>query len=269
MPTYTDQTGRDIDIPAVPRRIISLVPSQTEFLFDLGLEEEVIGITKFCVHPTSWFQQKTRIGGTKDLHIEQILALQPDLVIANKEENNRGQIALLAETLPVWVSAIGNLDEALQMMRTIGQITGKSTSAEKICTDIGKTFTELALHPPGKPFATAYLIWQNPYMTVGGDTFIHDMLGWCGLANIFGSSARYPQTTVQELAAAGVELILLSSEPYPFKKADLDALQTQLPNTRILLVDGEYFSWYGSRLLGAPEYFNEIMEKFGNNLAWH
>lgn len=267
MPTYTDQTGSKIDIPAVPRRIISLVPSQTEFLYALGLEAEVIGITKFCIHPNSWFQHKTRIGGTKDLHIYQIIALAPDLIIANKEENTAAQVLQLAEIFPVYTSDIANLPDALGMMAAIGQITAKQEQATVICSAIQAAFDQLKPPPTSAAPRTAYLIWKDPYMTVGGDTFIHDMLTRSGFKNIFGTHSRYPEITLEELKAAAVELLLLSSEPYPFQEKHIKTLQAELPGTRIMLADGEYFSWYGSRLLGAPAYFTGIIEQFSNKQA--
>jgi len=267
MPIYTDQTGRNIDIPAVPRRIISLVPSQTEFLYEIGLEAEVIGITKFCIHPNTWFQHKTRIGGTKDLHIDKIIALAPDLIIANKEENTALQVLQLAEIFPVYTSDIANLPDALNMMATIGLITAKQEQATVICTAIQAAFEVLKTSLVSAAPRTAYLIWKDPYMTVGGDTFIHDMLTRSGCNNIFSLHSRYPEITLQELKAAGVELLLLSSEPYPFREKHIKTLQAELPGTRIMLADGEYFSWYGSRLLGAPAYFAGIMEMFSNTKA--
>jgi ABC-type Fe3+-hydroxamate transport system substrate-binding protein len=256
MPTFTDQTGRSILLTAPPGRIISLVPSQTEFLYALGLDAEVVGITRFCVHPKSWFRSKARIGGTKQLHIDQILALQPDLIIANKEENTEEQVLALASELPVWVSDVASLDDALQMMLCIGEITGRLPKAQEICTAIGSAFAALQ---PAALLKTAYLIWQSPYMTVGGDTFIHDMLGRCGLINVFRDNLRYPQISLEQLRDSGIELLLLSSEPYPFKTSDMALLQEILPGVRIMLVDGEYFSWYGSRLLGAADYFTQFI----------
>src|ERR1700741_3198050 len=108
---FIDQTGRKISIPQIPQRIISLVPSQTELLFDLGLDKEVVGITKFCVHPPEWFQTKTRVGGTKQLKIDLIKQLQPDLIIANKEENVKEQIEELEKHFPVWISDVNNLED--------------------------------------------------------------------------------------------------------------------------------------------------------------
>lgn len=257
MPLSIDQLGRQIELKQVPRKIISLVPSQTELLFDLGLDEEVIGITKFCVHPESWFRTKTRVGGTKTLQVDKIKSLQPDLIIANKEENIKEQIEELAKEFPVWISDVDNLQKALEMMQSVGEITSRQKQAATLIARIKTGFS----HLPGqnvKP-RTAYLIWKDPYMTVGGDTFIHDMLDRAGFENIFARQTRYPGITIDQLARC--PLLLLSSEPYPFRQKHVDALQKQLPGTKILLADGEMFSWYGSRLLQAPAYFQELRQQ--------
>jgi ABC-type Fe3+-hydroxamate transport system substrate-binding protein len=243
-----------------PKRIISLVPSQTELLHNLGLEEETVGITKFCVHPAPWFKTKTRVGGTKTVRMELIAGLNPDLVIANKEENVKEQVEELAKHYPVWVTDVNSLDEALQMITDIGELTGKQSQAKILTQNISSAFKEFGeLQPPNPKLKTAYLIWQKPYMTVGGGTFINDMLSRCGFNNIFSAKTRYPETTIAELKAAGCKLLLLSSEPYPFKQKHINELTAQLPGCRILLADGEYFSWYGSRLLKTPAYFKELI----------
>ena len=240
-----------------PQRIISLVPSQTELLHYFGLETETVGITKFCVHPTTWFKTKVRIGGTKTIDISKIKKLQPDLIIANKEENVKEQIEELALHYPVWVTDVNNVDEAKQMIEDLGELTGKNKQAQQLCTAI--TTAYLNITKINRPVKTGYLIWQNPYMTVGGDTFIHDMLQKCGFQNIFSNKTRYPETDIADLKAAGCELLMLSSEPYPFKNEHIIELQQQLPGTKIVLVDGEMFSWYGSRLLPAATYLKQIL----------
>ncbi|MBO9632355.1 MAG: ABC transporter substrate-binding protein [Chitinophagaceae bacterium] len=256
MPLFTDQTGREVVIPSHPQRIISLVPSQTELLCDLGLEEQVAGITKFCVHPNNWFRTKTRIGGTKTIKTDLIHSLQPDLIIANKEENVKEQVEALAAHYPVWISDIHELDSALDMIRQVGTITGKAPQGEAIASRIADRFHNLASLPsPTENAPAAYLIWREPWMTIGHDTFIHDTLRRCGLTNVFGHMKRYPEISIDDLKKAGLRWLLLSSEPYPFKQKHIEELQAHLPDTSIILVDGEYFSWYGSRLLGAPDYF--------------
>jgi ABC-type Fe3+-hydroxamate transport system substrate-binding protein len=259
MPVFIDQTGRSISINSIPKRIISLVPSQTELLFDLGLADRVIGITKFCVHPDEWFRNKTRVGGTKLLKMDVIQRLQPDLIIANKEENVKEQIEELEKIFPVWISDINNLADASEMIEQIGIITNKEQPANNILLQTKKGFAKLPTQD--SKLRTVYLIWQNPYMTIGGDTFIHSMLEAAGFNNLFKNKTRYPEITITELQTMNCELLLLSSEPYPFKQKHIDELQTQLPNTRILLVEGEMFSWYGSRLLQAPSYFNELQSQ--------
>jgi ABC-type Fe3+-hydroxamate transport system substrate-binding protein len=256
MLSYTDQTGRTIELPATPQRIISLVPSQTELLAYLGLQQEVIGITKFCIHPAAWFQQKTRIGGTKQLDIEKIHAVKPDFIIANKEENVKEQVEELARHYPVWISDVTDLESAYEMINAIGQLVNKVTKADQLISAIKTNFNTLPLFI-NKPKA-AYLIWRNPYMTVSGDTFIHHMLTKAGFENVYANDSRYPSITVKELTAKAPEVLFLSSEPYPFQQKHVTELKEYLPDTTIILADGEMFSWYGSRLLLAPAYFLSV-----------
>jgi ABC-type Fe3+-hydroxamate transport system substrate-binding protein len=265
MPAFTDQTGRTISLETPPQRIISLVPSQTELLFDLGLDEQIAGITKFCIHPPEWFYTKTRVGGTKKLHIDISHQLQPDLIIANKEENVKEQVEECAKNYPVWVSDVNNLVDAYEMIEQIGLITDKTNESKEIITLIKKGFSQLRnIHSPLGAAGTSYLIWNDPYMTVGGDTFIAAMLEAAGFKNIFSDKTRYPEVTVEELKIAGCQLLLLSSEPFPFKQKHIDQLQPLLPHTKIILVDGEMFSWYGSHLLNAPRYFKELQQSISN-----
>lgn len=264
---YKDQLQREVKIAFPPKRIISLVPSQTELLYDLGLSTEVVGITKFCVHPDAWFRSKTRIGGTKDIHFDRIRQLTPDLIIANKEENRQDQIEALAQEFPVWVSNIQSLEDALDMINGIGEITGRTAQAGTFTKQIRDNFANLreAIIPPAEKAAptVAYFIWRDPWMVAGGDTFIHQMLLACGLKNAFTHIQRYPETALQQLPAyfppGTTPLIFLSSEPYPFKEKHIAEIQAVLPHAQIRLVDGEMFSWYGSRLLQAPAYFKSLI----------
>jgi len=256
MSTFIDQTGRTITLEKTPARIISLVPSQTELLFYLGLDKEVIGITRFCVHPEQWFRTKTRIGGTKQINTALIHQLHPDLIIANKEENIKEQVEELATRYPVWVSDINNLKDAYEMIHSIANMVGKTVEGTELNAKIQFEFDQLKTID--NKIRTAYLIWKEPYMTVGGDTFIHSMLAAAGLENIFANRIRYPEINVEELKAIHPELVLLSSEPYPFQQKHIDELQSALPQTKIILADGEMFSWYGSRLEKAPAYFSKL-----------
>lgn len=259
MPVFTDQLGNTVDIPSSPQRIVSLVPSQTELLSVMGLEERVVGITKFCVHPEQWFRTKTRVGGTKTVKMDVIDGLKPDLIIANKEENNKDQVEELARHFPVWVSNVYNLESALDMFAQVDKITGVNDSAS-LLWHVQDQFA--ILKKLKSNLRTCYMIWRNPYMSVGGDTFIHDMLTHCGLRNIFADVKRYPEVTIEMLRSKNCELIILSSEPYPFKEEHVAELHEELPGTKVILADGQMFSWYGSRLVRAPRYFYQLLNHF-------
>lgn len=238
-----------------PARIVSLVPSQTELLFDLGLEDKIVGITKFCVHPVHLRQNKTIIGGTKNIDINKIKTLNPQLIIANKEENIKDQVELLAATFPVLVTDVNDLSSALQMIDDIGQITHTVQKAVMLKDEIKNSFASLSFYPV---INACYLIWKAPYMTIGGDTFIHDMLAHCGFRNIFAERSRYPIIDIELLKTMNCQVLLLSTEPYPFKKKHVDELKLLLPDTQVIMVDGEMFSWYGTRLLQAAVYFKSL-----------
>ncbi len=250
---------------APPRRIISLVPSQTELLFDLGLDEEVIGITKFCIYPGHWFKSKQRIGGTKQLNLPLIQSLLPDLVIANKEENVKEQVDAIEQFCPVYCSDISTLAESYYMIDKIGKLTNTSSKASLLIESIKNEFSNL--QTTARPIIkVAYLIWRNPYMTIGADTFINDMLRLAGFENVFDNRNRYPQISLEELAVAGADLILFSSEPFPFKEKHLMEIRTcwsqnnVQPLPLLKIVNGEMFSWYGSRLLHSANYFRKLRE---------
>lgn len=245
----------------IPERIISVVPSQTELLFDLGLDNSVTGISKFCVQPAHWRKIKTIVGGTKNINTQKVNACNPDLIIVNKEENEKDQVELLADRYNVWMTAVTNLTDAMQMIRDIGILSNTQLKASKIVAEIEECFSQMAALP--KRLKACYLIWRDPYMTVGGDTFIHDMLCRCGFDNIYGTEKRYPAIDINNVKERGCNLLLLSSEPYPFKQQHVYELQQLLPLTKILLVDGQMFSWYGSRLLYAPGYFSGLIKNVG------
>ncbi|WP_420387869.1 ABC transporter substrate-binding protein [Roseivirga sp.] len=255
MPLLVDQMGREVNVPDRPQRIISLVPSQTELLYDLGLTTEVVGVTKFCIHPENWRKEKTVVGGTKQVHFDIIEELQPDLIIGNKEENEEGFIKELQSKYPVWMSDIESLSDALDMIEAIGEITCKIKEAEALVVNILSEFSELEAVTQLKK--AVYLIWKKPYMAAGNQTFIQEMLEQAGYENLV-KDVRYPELSKKRLVELQPEVLLLSSEPYPFKDKHIQELKEVLPNTDIRLVDGEMFSWYGSRLLKAPGYFKSL-----------
>jgi ABC-type Fe3+-hydroxamate transport system substrate-binding protein len=251
-----------IPVPKKYSRIISLVPSQTELLSYLNLEKEVIGITKFCVHPEKWFKNKTRVGGTKNLNLKIIDQLSPDLIIANKEENVKEQIEELAKKYDVWITEVNNLNNAINMISDIGKLTNQTEAASALALQIKDKFEKLKNYFSDKrKVPAAYFIWKDPYMVAAGDTFINDMMQYCGLENIFSEKKRYPEISLEEIVEKKCELMLLSSEPYPFKQKHKEEIQKQLPEIEIQLADGEMFSWYGSRLLQSIDYFQSFLNK--------
>ena len=246
---------RELRLPAFPLRIVSLVPSQTELLFDLGLGERVVGITKFCVHPKEWFDTKPRVGGTKRVDFEKIAALKPDLIIGNKEENSKEDIEALEKDYPVWMSDIYMFEDALEMIFEVSGFTNSEEKGIEILKAISLakgTFKE-----PIDLKKAVYFIWNDPYMVVGKNTFIDDMLYHAGYVNVVMAN-RYLELSIENLKTLAPEVILLSSEPFPFNKKHVEELKKHLPEVEIKIVNGEMFSWYGSKLIKAFPYFTSL-----------
>lgn len=246
-------------------KIISLVPSITLLLCDLGLDKNIVGRTKFCIHPKEKVQAIPVIGGTKNTDLHKIQMLHPDIIFATKEENEKEQVDILKRQFKVVVFDIKNLEDNYKMIEKIGKLTATENKAIEIINQTTQNFKAFknALSPALLP--SLYLIWRKPYMSVGRDTFIHAMLETIGLKNMFAHQTRYP--IIQNLQTsyfANCRLVLLSSEPYPFTEKHIKEIQEQLPQAQILLVDGEYFSWYGSKMLEAPDYFQQLLQKINN-----
>jgi len=252
-----DQLNRVLSFNANPRRIISLVPSQTELLVDLGLEKNIIGVTKFCEHPKGIRKKITVVGGTKKIHLKKVEALRPDIIICNKEENTKEIVDQLSSVAPVWISDIYTLDDALEMIVLLGELFDVSEKAVAIVSQISLRKKDFEVFIKTKPtFKVAYLIWKNPYMIAGNKTFINNLL----LLNKFKnttvhSTSRYPEVSLEELSNA--DKILLSSEPFPFKEKHIQELR-KTTGKEVILVNGEFFSWYGSRLIDAFSYFKTL-----------
>jgi iron complex transport system substrate-binding protein len=257
----TDALNRKISLSTTPRRIVSLVPSQTELLVDLGLREQIVGVTKFCVHPPDLRKEKKVVGGTKQVHFDKIKNLKPDIILCNKEENTREMVLELEKIAPVWVSAISTITDCCEMILSLGVLFSKQEKATQIAHQIQsntKSFSESIINNPS--LKVAYLIWKDPYMVAGNDTFINTLLEINNFKNIFlNKEGRYPEVNLNELNKS--DLILLSSEPYPFSEKHISEIKAVIKNKKILLVDGEYFSWYGSRLIKAFDYFKELHSK--------
>ena len=252
-----DHLGRLVRLPTAPQRIVSLVPSQTELLFDLGVGERVVGVTKFCLHPAAARRRATVIGGTKQFDFAKIAALAPDLILGNKEENDQAGIEQLAANYPVWLSDIVTLAEADRMIADVGDLVNAAPAASALRAEITAGFAALARAQAHGP-RVLYLIWREPWMGAGAGTFIDEMLQAGGFKNVLGHRPRYPALPVAELAALQPEVVLLSSEPYPFRARHLAEVAAVFPAARIELVEGEPFSWYGSRLRHTPAYLTAL-----------
>lgn len=257
MRQFSDQLNRIFQLCNEDLRIISLVPSQTELLFDLGLEDEVVGITKFCVHPETWFKSKTRIGGTKTVDINKVKALNPTLIIANKEENTEADIVELEKIAPVWISDVRNLEHAYQMISAVGEMVGKTENAQALINEIKHSFKENQ-----KVFSSQkvlYVIWNEPLMVAAKETFINSILEHIGLENAASEYERYPELSLDEAASLKTDLIFLSSEPFPFSEKHVVYFEEKFPGSKVVLVDGELFSWYGSRLVKSGGYIKGLV----------
>ena len=254
----TDQLKRIITIPQFPDRIVSLVPSQTELLVDLGLGDKIVGVTKFCIHPKGFKDKKIIIGGTKNFNFEKINTLNPDLIIGNKEENYKEGIEKLEEDYPVWMSDIFTVWDALDMILSLGKITNSKEKANFIWKEINNKRNLLLEKNKAKKKAL-YLIWKNPYMSAGTNNYINEMMELNGYTNVCNTPgySRYPELTEEQLIELNPDTILLSSEPFPFKEKHITELNKILPNACIQLVDGELYSWYGSRIIKALDTFNK------------
>lgn len=256
----TDQVGRIVQLNEPAKRIVSLVPSQTELLYDLGLNEEVVGQTLFCIHPKWAHQSKPRVGGTKTVKLDVIRSLKPDLILANKEENVKEQIEQLEQEFTVYISDIKNLADSYEMIFQVGLLTGKLQEALDLNHQIQASFD--SLNSKSTKQKVAYLIWKSPLMAAGKDTFIDAMLQSCGFENVFEfNQGRYPETTIEELNHLNPDFILCSSEPFPFKEKHLEELSGSGLKAKMILVDGELFSWYGSKLAKAPVYFKALLNE--------
>ncbi len=250
---FKDQTGRIITLNTYPGRIVSLVPSQTELLFDLGLKDRIVGRTAYCIHPES-VKNVQSVGGTKKQILHKVRSLRPDLIIGNKEENTHEMIDQLAADYPVWLSDVRSIPQALDMISSIGDITGTSDKAQELAAGIKSGFDGIESSFGGR---AAYLIWEKPTMAVGRDTFIHEVMEHLGFTNVIGSE-RYPEINLQKLKAAAPDFLWLSSEPFPYTLEHVREYQAALPLTKVQIVDGEMFSWYGSRLLKSIQYFKHF-----------
>ncbi len=263
MKTYTDQLGITHSFESVPQRIISLVPSQTELLYELGLEEKIVGITKFCVHPYHFKSTKKIVGGTKKVHFEKIKLLQPDIIICNKEENTEEMVAELRKIATVWVTDICTIEDNLQMITDFGQLFNARTEAQKWNDKLKFALANFKNFIADQPIKkVAYFIWKDPYMVAGGSNFINELLNLNHFENIYEDRGRYPEVEISKIRAEGdPAIVFLSSEPFPFTEQHAFEIGVHTHHAKTIFVDGEMFSWYGSRLLKAFDYFMKLHQK--------
>lgn len=254
----TDQIGNELTLKQAPKRIVCLVPSITEFLFDIGLKENIIGITKFCIHPKLLVIDVVKVGGTKKINFQKIKLLEPDLIVANKEENTKDEILELQKQFNVYVSDILSLEDCYNMMLDIGALTNRKKQSALIIQTLRNDFN--ALKKIGNKKTVAYFIWKNPFMLAGNESFINTILNQLGFVNSLQQLSRYPEVNEETLKELNPDFCFLSSEPYPFKQKDINELKELLPKSKIILVDGELFSWYGSRLLQLKTYCKELQK---------
>nr|WP_309755662.1 helical backbone metal receptor [Flavobacterium sp.] len=261
--TLIDQIGTSHSFETSPKRIISLVPSQTELLYDLGLEDRIVGITKFCVHPYHFKSVKKIVGGTKKVHVEKIRLLQPDIIICNKEENTPEIVAELQKICPVWVTNIITIEDNFKMITDFGQLFNCRTESQKWNDKIDFAWSDFKNFIKDMPVKkVAYFIWKNPFMVAGSDTFINELLKLNHFQNIYETKGRYPEIELKKIRLEGdPDLVFLSSEPFPFKEGDALEIGSHTHHAKTVFVDGEMFSWHGSRLLKAFDYFKKMHQK--------
>lgn len=263
MKIVKDQVGRTIHLPERLGSIISLVPSITELLAYWQLDDSVEGITKFCIHPDEWYQNKTRVGGTKKINMSVIHQIAPDLIIANKEENTKEMIRELEKFYPVWVSDPNDIKQAVEMIYALENLLEIPDKLK-----IGKTLEQnlnTFTFRNDTIYKVAYLIWKDPYMVAANKTYIHSVLEWGGFRNVYEGLERYPAIELDELKSKDPDLIFLSSEPYPFKQQNIEYFKSSFPRAEVYHVEGEYFSWYGSRMLKLVEYLTKLRKQIQNS----
>lgn len=258
--TIKDQINTLLSFKKEPKRIVSLVPSQTELLCDLGLGDQLVGVTKFCVHPSGIKKQSRVVGGTKQINIEKLRDLKPDVVLCNKEENTKAIVEACKAVCQVHVSDILTLNDSVELIEQYGVLFGKKREAGILVEKLKEGLTDFKEFIKGQPIKkVSYFIWKEPWMVAGSHTFIDHLLRLNNYKNVYGNTPRYPQINWPPVNLnTQVELVMLSSEPFPFAEKHKAEVQRYYPNSKVLLVDGEMFSWYGSRLIKAFAYFKKL-----------
>ncbi|WP_035099594.1 helical backbone metal receptor [Aneurinibacillus terranovensis] len=257
--TFMDHVRRTVRVDFPPKRIISLCPSITETLYALNLADEIAGRTRYCIHPAEEVSGADVVGGTKQVDEEVIARLDPDLIIVEKEENPKEMVERLAERFPVYVTDVESYADALRMIEDVGRITNRSEVAHALVQEIERRFQGVKSLSGTR---AAYVIWRKPYMAAGNSTFISSILERCGFINVFSDCPdRYPAVAEDDFVKAAPDVVFLSSEPFPFAEKHRQEFAEFLPSSRILLVDGEMFTWYGSHMVQATDYINQLLDQ--------
>lgn len=255
-----DQLGNIISVNYPPKLIVSTVPSITELLYDLGFDNEVVGVTNYCNFPKNWKKTKTIIGGTKRLNYDKIIALKPDLIIGSKEENIKPQVEKIAKEIPFFISNVESIESNNDFVLKLGKLLNTEKKAEQIVDKTTLLVENIRLNRGEHRKKVAYLIWRNPFMVAGDNTFINSVLNILGYENVFlDRKGRYPTVLINDIKEANVDEILLSSIPFPFNKLHQQELLMHLPNVKITFVDGEIFSYFGSHLSKSEEYLKGLL----------
>lgn len=256
-PYLLDDLG--VHHPRAPAaRIVSLVPSITELLCELGLAPNMAGRTGFCIHPAEVVANIPKVGGTKDVNIDKIRALAPTHLVVNIDENEKPTVEKLAEFVPnIVVTHPQQPADNLALARLMGGIFGAEQAAAAWCNAFEQEYTALRALSRGPARKVLYCIWQDPWMSVSADTYIASMLAELGWSVPDLGGARYPRFEWSPALVEGIDAVLLSTEPYRFTEAHADALERQLGKP-VFLVDGEMMSWYGSRALAGLRYLREV-----------
>jgi ABC-type Fe3+-hydroxamate transport system substrate-binding protein len=251
---------------SLPPRIVSLVPSLTEALFSLGMGDRVVGVTEYCVHPAEAVAALPKLGGTKNPDVAAIVALRPDLVLANREENKRRDVERLeAAGVPVWVTYPRTVVEGARLLRELAERGGRRAEIASLVEPLEAALEQARAQRPARPTRVFCPIWKRPWMSVGRDTYADDLLTVCGGENVFGArdERRYPLVTEEEILEAAPEVIVLPDEPYAFGPRDAAELgRLEVPaarSGRIHLIDGTLVSWYGPRTRRAIETLRPLL----------
>lgn len=261
---YFDDLGRKCIIDKIPQRIISLCPSITETLCDLGLSDKIIACTDYCIHPTEVVKDFDRVGGPKNISKEKITGLSPEIIFAVKEENEPKCIEKISKKIPTYVFDINSINDGIDLIRKIGLIFEVQNKSFFFVDKIQNGYKNLPKINSNKK--CLYLVWKDPYIAVGGGTFIGSVLFQINLRNCLrNSEKRYPKININLLN--DFDLLILPSEPYSFSENDIEGLKNIYPVKQIITVDGEMFSWYGTHQLKAISYLQELVAKLNQNIS--